>query len=38
MCSSDFAVLEALLHKEQFPVNEIGRKVLLTSRLDHGGG
>jgi len=31
MCSSDFAVLEALLHKGPLPVNEIGRKVLLTS-------
>src|SRR5438270_2212015 len=28
---SDFAVLEALLHKGALPVNEIGRKVLLTS-------
>jgi len=27
----DFAVLEALLHKGPLPVNEIGRKVLLTS-------
>jgi len=31
MCGSDFAVLEALLHKGPLPVNEIGRKVLLTS-------
>src|SRR4026208_2473175 len=31
MCSSDFAVLEALLHKGPLPINEIGRKVLLTS-------
>jgi MarR family transcriptional regulator, 2-MHQ and catechol-resistance regulon repressor len=31
MCGSDFAVLEALLHKVPLPVNEIGRKVLLTS-------
>lgn len=31
MCSSDFAVLEALLHKGPLPVNDIGRKVLLTS-------
>ena len=30
-CGSDFAVLEALLHKGPLPVNEIGRKVLLTS-------
>jgi MarR family transcriptional regulator, 2-MHQ and catechol-resistance regulon repressor len=29
--SSDFAVLEALLHKGPLPVNAIGRKVLLTS-------
>ena len=31
MGSSDFAVLEALLHKGPLPVNEIGKKVLLTS-------
>src|SRR3954463_11675310 len=31
MCGSDFAVLEAVLHKGPLPVNEIGRKVLLTS-------
>src|SRR6202165_797306 len=31
MCGSDFAVLEALLHKGPRPVNEIGKKVLLTS-------
>ena len=31
MCDSDFAVLEALLHKGPLPVNEIGKKVLLTS-------
>src|SRR5258706_13739817 len=31
MCDSDFAVLEALLHKGPLPVNELGRKVLLTS-------
>jgi MarR family 2-MHQ and catechol resistance regulon transcriptional repressor len=31
MCGSDFAVLEALLHKGSLPVNEIGKKVLLTS-------
>src|SRR5438309_10510146 len=31
MCASDFAVLEALLHKEPLPVNEIGKKVMLTS-------
>jgi len=31
MCGSDFSVLEALLHKGPLPINEIGRKVLLTS-------
>ncbi|HSB28917.1 MAG TPA: MarR family transcriptional regulator [Pyrinomonadaceae bacterium] len=31
MCGSDFAVLEALLHRGPLPVNEIGKKVLLTS-------
>jgi MarR family 2-MHQ and catechol resistance regulon transcriptional repressor len=31
MCGSDFAALEALLHKGPLPVNEIGKKVLLTS-------
>ncbi|HEY2971630.1 MAG TPA: MarR family transcriptional regulator [Pyrinomonadaceae bacterium] len=31
MCGSDFAVLEALLHKGPLPVNGIGKKVLLTS-------
>jgi|ERR1043166_3402 MarR family 2-MHQ and catechol resistance regulon transcriptional repressor len=31
MCSSDFAVLEALLHKGPLPINEIGRKIQLTS-------
>lgn len=31
MCGSDFAILEALLHKGPLPVNEIGKKVLLTS-------
>lgn len=31
LCLSDFAVLEALLHKGPLPVNEIGRKVMLTS-------
>ena len=31
LCGSDFAVLEALLHMGELPVNEIGRKVLLTS-------
>jgi len=31
LCGSDFAVLEALLHKGPLAVNEIGRKVLLTS-------
>jgi MarR family 2-MHQ and catechol resistance regulon transcriptional repressor len=31
LCASDFAVLEALLHKGPLPVNTIGRKLLLTS-------
>src|SRR5215471_11376187 len=31
LCGSDFAVLEALLHKGALPINEIGKKVLLTS-------
>src|SRR6266513_6238885 len=31
MCASDFAVLEALLHKGPLPINEIGKKVQLTS-------
>jgi MarR family 2-MHQ and catechol resistance regulon transcriptional repressor len=31
MCGSDFAVLEALLHKGPLRVIEIGKKVLLTS-------
>jgi MarR family transcriptional regulator, 2-MHQ and catechol-resistance regulon repressor len=31
LCLSDFAVLEALLHKGPLPVNTLGRKVLLTS-------
>src|SRR5438128_12122570 len=31
MCGSDFAVLEALLHKGPLAVNKIGKKVLLTS-------
>jgi MarR family transcriptional regulator, 2-MHQ and catechol-resistance regulon repressor len=31
LCGSDFAGLEALLHKGPLPVNEIGKKVLLTS-------
>lgn len=31
MCGSDFAVLEALLHKGPLTINEIGKKVLLTS-------
>jgi MarR family 2-MHQ and catechol resistance regulon transcriptional repressor len=31
MGGSDFAVLEALLHKGPLPVNTIGKKVLLTS-------
>lgn len=31
MCPSDFAVLEALLHKGPLAVNVLGKKVLLTS-------
>lgn len=31
LCFSDFAVLEALLHKGSLPVNRIGAKVMLTS-------
>lgn len=31
MCPSDFAVLEALLHKGPQPVQALGRRVLLTS-------
>ena len=31
ICASDFAVLEAVLHKGPLPVNDIGRRVLLTS-------
>lgn len=31
VCGSDFAVLEALLHKGPLTINEIGKKVLLTS-------
>ena len=31
MCGSDFGVLEALLHKGPLPINEIRKKVLLTS-------
>jgi MarR family 2-MHQ and catechol resistance regulon transcriptional repressor len=31
LCGSDFAVLEALLHKGPLPVNTLGKKVLLTS-------
>ena len=31
ICGSDFAVLEAVLHKGPLPVNAIGRKVRLTS-------
>jgi len=31
MCGSDFAVLEALLHKGALPINELGKKILLTS-------
>src|ERR1700754_186085 len=31
MSGSDFAALEALLHKGPQPINEIGKKILLTS-------
>lgn len=31
LCFSDFAVLEALLHKGPLPVNKVGAKVALTS-------
>src|SRR6476646_5114361 len=31
LCGSDFGVLEDLLHKGPLPINEIGKKVLLTS-------
>jgi MarR family 2-MHQ and catechol resistance regulon transcriptional repressor len=31
MCGSDFGVLEVLLHKGPLPVNEIGKKIFLTS-------
>src|SRR5438105_8655807 len=31
MCLSDFAILELLLHKGPQPVNEIGRRIALTS-------
>ncbi|MCA1583339.1 MAG: MarR family transcriptional regulator [Acidobacteria bacterium] len=31
MCFSDFAILEALLHKGPLPVTEVGRKIELTS-------
>jgi len=31
VCASDFGVLEALLHRGPLPVNQIGRKILLTS-------
>ncbi len=31
ICPSDFGVLEILLHKGDLPVNDIGRKMLLTS-------
>ena len=35
MCGSDFAVLEALLHKGPLPVNEIGKEDPVDERLDH---
>jgi MarR family transcriptional regulator, 2-MHQ and catechol-resistance regulon repressor len=31
MCMSDFAVLEILLHKGSLPINEIGKRLALTS-------
>lgn len=31
MCLSDFGVLEILLHKGPTPINEIGKKLMLTS-------
>lgn len=31
LCASDFGVLEALFHKGPLPVNDLGRKVLLTT-------
>jgi MarR family 2-MHQ and catechol resistance regulon transcriptional repressor len=31
LCSSDFSILETLLHKGPLPVNVIGRKVMLTT-------
>lgn len=31
ICPSDFGVLEILLHKGDLPVNDIGKKMLLTS-------
>jgi len=45
LCASDFAILEALLHKGPLQIGQIGEKVLLTSgsmtaavsRLERGG-
>jgi MarR family 2-MHQ and catechol resistance regulon transcriptional repressor len=31
ICPSDFGILEILLHKGDLPVNDIGKKMLLTS-------
>jgi MarR family transcriptional regulator, 2-MHQ and catechol-resistance regulon repressor len=31
LCDTDFAILEALLHKGELPVNTVGKKLLLTS-------
>ena len=31
LCTGDFAIMEALLHKGPLPINVIGEKVLLTS-------
>jgi hypothetical protein len=35
LCASDFAVLEALLHKGALPVGAIGEKVVADERFDH---
>jgi len=34
MCGSDFAVLEALLHKGRFPLTSL-KESLVDERLDH---
>ena len=38
LCGSDFAVLEALLHKGPLPVNESWEKGSTDQRLNHGCG